>query len=193
MEKPTQEHLAAVKRLLRYVAGTINYGCHYTRQGGEAVLVGYFDSDMVGDADTHESTTGVLFFLGQNVISWRSQKQQVVALSSCEAEYIAAATAACQGVWLAKMLAELRKKEPKMFGLKVDNQFVVALIKNPVFHKRSKHIETRYHYICECVEAKKLKVEYVGTNGQLADILTKPLARNKFVEQRLKLGVVEVK
>jgi hypothetical protein len=91
------------------------------------------------------------------------------------------------------MLAELRKKEPKMFGLKVDNQFVVALIKNPVFHERSKHIETRYHYICECVEAKKLKVEYVGTNGQLADILTKPLARNKFVEQRLKLGVVEVK
>jgi hypothetical protein len=67
------------------------------------------------------------------------------------------------------------------------------LIKNLVFHERSKHIETRYHYIRECAEAKKLKVEYIGTNGKLADILTKPLARNKFIEQQLKLAVIEVK
>ncbi|CAO2146167.1 unnamed protein product [Urochloa humidicola] len=193
MEKPTSEHLAAVKRLLRYVAGTINYGCRYVRQGGEAALVGYSDSDMAGDLDTRKSTSGVLFFLGQNAVSWQSQKQRVVALSSCEAEYIAAATAACQGVWLAKMLGELRKEDARTFELRIDNQSAIALIKNPVFHERSKHIETRYHYIRECAEARKLKVEFIGTGGQLADILTKPLARNKFVEQRLKLGVVEVK
>jgi hypothetical protein len=193
MEKPTTEHLAAVKRVLRYVAGTINYGCMYTKQSGMLALVGYCDSDMAGDIGTRKSTSGVLFFLGQNAISWQSQKQRVVALSSCEAEYIAAATAACQGVWLSKMLGELRKEEAKTFGLKIDNQSAIALIKNLVFHERSKHIETRYHYILECAETKKLKVEYIGTNGQLADILTKPLARNKFIEQRLKLGVIEVK
>jgi hypothetical protein len=90
MEAPTTEHLAAVKRVLRYVAGTLQFGCYYQRKK-EAQLVGYSDSDLVGDIDTRKSTTGVIFFLGGNVITWQSQKQRVVALSSCEAEYIAAA------------------------------------------------------------------------------------------------------
>jgi len=115
-----------------------------------------------------------------------------VALSSCEAEYIAATTAACQGVWLAQLVGELRKESTKAFTLKIDSQSAIALIKNPVFHERSKHIDTRYHYIRECAEEGKVKIEGIGTEKQLADILTKPLARTKFVEQRLKLGVIEV-
>jgi hypothetical protein len=168
MEKPTIEHLAAVKRLLRYVAATINYGCLYTRQDGEVKLIGYCDSDMAGDVDTRKSTYGVLFLLGQNVISWQSQKQRVVALSSCEAEYIAATTATCQGVWLAQLIGELRNEETTSFALKIDNQSAIALVKNPVFHERSKHIDTRYHYIRECADAGKVKVESIGTERQLA-------------------------
>ncbi|XP_034593709.1 uncharacterized mitochondrial protein AtMg00810-like [Setaria viridis] len=100
MENPTTEHLGEVKRILRYISGTLSYGCQYQRKKEEASLVGYSDSDHAGGIDTWKSTSGVLFFLGNNIVTWQFQKQRVVALSSCEAEYIAAATAACQGVWL---------------------------------------------------------------------------------------------
>ncbi|WVZ81795.1 hypothetical protein U9M48_029136, partial [Paspalum notatum var. saurae] len=152
MEKPTTEHLTAVKRILRYVAGTVDFGCHYRRKEGEATLLGYSDSDHGADIDGRKSTSGVLFFLGENIITWQSQKQKVVALSSCEAEYIAAATASCQGVWLARLLAELRGREAGAVKLNIDNQSAIQLSKNPVFHDRSKHIDVKFHYIRECIE-----------------------------------------
>lgn len=193
MSAPTAEHQAAMKRVLRYVAGTINYGCCYKRRTGDVELVGYNDSDLASDIDTRKSTTGVFFFLGDNVITWQSQKQKVVALSSCEAEYIAATTAACQGVWLARLLAELRGEEADAITLNIDNQSTITLSKNPIFHDRSKHIDTRYHYIRECIEEGKVKVKYIGTNEQLADILTKPLGCVKFTELRSRIGVVNIK
>jgi hypothetical protein len=94
----------------------------------------------------------VAFFLGGNLVSWQSQKQKVVALSTCEAEYMAAAAAACQGVWLARLLADLRSEAVEGVELKVDNQSALVLMKNPVFHDRSKHIRMRYHFICQSVE-----------------------------------------
>ena len=126
-------------------------------------LVGYSDSDLAGDVDTCRSTTGVLFFLGGNLIIWQSQKQKVVALSSCEAEYIAATTAACQGIWLARLLAELKAKEAGATTLKIDNQSVIMLSKTPIFHDRSKHIDTKYHFIRDCIEEGRVKVEYIST------------------------------
>ena len=98
MEAPTEEHLAAVKRILRYIAGSVRLGCRYGRGTGAARLVGYSDSDLGGDVDSRKSTSGTLFFLGSSPVTWQSQKQQIVALSSCESEYVAAATAACQGI-----------------------------------------------------------------------------------------------
>jgi len=124
MEKPTTEHLAAVKRVLRYVAGTLDYDCHYTRKK-DARLVGFSDSDLAGDIDTRKSTTGVVFFLGNNIITWQSQKQKVVALSSCEAEYIAGTTAACQGVWLARLLGELKGKQEGAIKINIDNESAI--------------------------------------------------------------------
>ena len=148
MEAPTTEHLGVVKRVLRYIAGTLSYGCRYQRKKkGETSLIGYSDSDLAGCIDTRKSTTGVLFFLGNNIVTWQSQKQKVVALSSCEAEYIAATTAACQGIWLARLIAELKGEEAGVVKLKIDNQSAIALSKNPVFHNRSKHIDVRYHFI----------------------------------------------
>ncbi|WVZ61751.1 LOW QUALITY PROTEIN: hypothetical protein U9M48_011574 [Paspalum notatum var. saurae] len=96
MEEPRTDHMAAVKHLLRYVAGTINYGLWYSGGGGDTRLLGYSDSDLAGDVDDRKSTTGVIFYLGPNPVTWVSQKQRVVALSSCEAEFIAGAAAACQ-------------------------------------------------------------------------------------------------
>ena len=126
------------------------------------------------------------------MVTWASQKQKVVALSSCEAEYIAAALGTCQGVWLSRLIAELVGGEPLKFRLFVDNQSAIELAKNPVFHERSKHIDTRYHYIRDCIEKDMVEVKHVGTDEQVADILTKALGRMKFAEFRLKLGVVPV-
>ena len=103
-----QEHLAAVKRVLRYVAGMVHWGLHYHPGGGKDTaphLMGYSDSDLAGDVNDRKSTSGLIFFLAGGPIAWQSAKQKVVALSSCEAEYIAAAGAACEGVWLARLLA----------------------------------------------------------------------------------------
>jgi hypothetical protein len=191
MEKPTVEHLVAVKRILRYVAGTVHLGCHYQKEAKKADLLGYSDSDHGADVDGRRSTSGVLFFLGKSVITWQSQKQKVVALSSCEAEYIAAATASCQGVWLSRLLAEPRGKNADTITLKIDNQSAIQLSKNLVFHDRSKHIDVKYHYIRECVEEGRVDVEPVDTKFQLADILTKALGRDQFVQLRSKLDLVD--
>jgi hypothetical protein len=192
MEAPTSEHLAAVKHLLRYIAGTINLGCRYTGDGDEE-LIGFNDSDMAGDVDDRKSTSGTLFMLGGNPVTWQSQKQKVVALSSCEAEYVAASTAACQGVWLQRLLRDLVKKNYGTMTIFIDNKSAIQLCKNPVFHDRTKHIEVRFHYIRECVEAGKLDVDYISTNEQLGDIHTKPLGRTRFLELRAKIGMVIVK
>jgi len=107
MERPTVEHQQAVKRILRYVVGILDFGLHFTKAPGTARFVGYCDSDLANDIDTSKSTSGTLFFLGNCLVSWQSIKQKVVALSSCEAEYIATSTAATQALWLSRLLAEL--------------------------------------------------------------------------------------
>jgi hypothetical protein len=193
MEAPTTEHWAAVKHILRYIKGTTNFGVVYLKKKGKVKILGYSDSDMAGDVDDRKSTSGVAYFLGQSPVSWLSQKQKVVAQSSREAEYIAAATAACQGVWLRRLLGDLMNKEEERVVLNIDNKSAISLCKNPVHHDRSKHIDTKYHYIRECVEESKIEVNYVCTDDQLADILTKSLGRLKFLEMRGRIGVQAVK
>jgi hypothetical protein len=112
LEQPTDEHFQAVKKILRYIAGTLQYGLRYGRRTGMTRLVDYCDSDLAGDIDTRKSTTCTLFFLGKSLVSWQSVKQQVVALSSCEAEYIATTTTATQAIWMSRLLGELLGREP---------------------------------------------------------------------------------
>lgn len=190
MEEPHMDHLLAVKHILRYIAGTCDWGLFYPRKKGvQPSLEGYSDSDLAGDIDGRKSTTGVIFFLGDSPVSWQSAKQRVVAMSSCEAEYIAAATAACQAVWLARLLAEILNSEVSMPLLRVDNKSAISLIKNPVLNDRSRHIDTRFHLIREYAAQGKIEVKFIGTEEQLGDILTKSLCRVKFQDLCEKIGL----
>jgi hypothetical protein len=184
MERPTTEHLNAVKRVLHYIAGTLNFSCHYRRGWKELHLLGYNNADMGGDIDTRKSMTGIVFYVESSPLTWQSQKQKVAALSSYEVEYIIGMTAACQGICLARLLAELKHEPCTTFLLKMDIQSAIALSKNPVFYDRSKHIDVRFHFIHQCIRDGRMDIEHIRTEEKVAEILTKPLARERFCELR---------
>ena len=131
----------------------------------------------------------MLVFLGPALISWLSLKQKVVPLSTCEVEYVAAATAACQVVWLRRLLGELTGAEAHPPALMVDNQPAIAIAKNPVLHDRSKHIDVRLHFLRDCVDGGQIVIEFVETGRQLADALTKPLGRLRLTELKEMIGM----
>ncbi|KAK1419766.1 hypothetical protein QVD17_29081 [Tagetes erecta] len=191
MHEPKESHLNALKHILRYVKGTLNYGLKYSRDRDET-LIGYSDSSHSSNQSDGRCTTGMVFYLGDAIISWNSHKQKTVALSSCESEFMAATAAACQALWLRGLLSEITGVKEKVVLLKVDNRSAIALMKNPVFFGRSKHINTRYHFIRECIERVEVQVEHVSGEEQKADILTKALPRIKFEEMRSLLGMVNL-
>jgi hypothetical protein len=175
MQWPTTEHQQAVKRIIRYVAWTLDHNLYYPRCPGEAHLVGYSDNDHAGDIDTSKNRSGILFFFCKCLVSWQPVKQQVVALSSCETEYIAASTALTQSLWLVQLLDDLLDRDTRAVELRVDSKSALALTKNLIFHERSKHIRVRYHFIRGCLEEGSFKARYINTKDQLTDLLTKPL------------------
>nr|GEW86848.1 retrovirus-related Pol polyprotein from transposon TNT 1-94 [Tanacetum cinerariifolium] len=135
MEEPTTKHLKIAKRILRYIKGTIDYGMFYST-GEDFKLVGYSDSDWVGSKDDGRSTSGFLFFLGNNAFTWSSKKQSIITLSSCEAEYVAATSCVCHPIWLRSMLKELHMKQEDATEIYVENKSAIDLPKNPVYHDR---------------------------------------------------------
>jgi hypothetical protein len=186
------KHQQAVKRIIRYVAGTLGHGLYYPRCPREAHLIGYSDSDHAGDIDTSKSTSGIIFFFSKSLVSWQLVKQQVVTLSSCEAEYIVASTALTQTLWLVRLLGGLLGRDTGVVKLRVDSKSALALAKNSIFHERSKRIRVRYHFIRGYLEEGSFKACYINTKDQLVDLLTKPLRRIKFLELCSRIRMVQL-
>ncbi|CAM8948080.1 unnamed protein product [Rhodiola kirilowii] len=184
---PKESHLMLVKRIIRYVCGTADYGLWYTKDTN-ACLVGYCDADWAGNAEDRKSTSGGCFFLGNNLVSWFSKKQNSISLSTVEAEYIAAGSCCTQMLWMKQMLEEYGVKQGLM-TLYCDNMSAINISKNPVQHSRTKHIDIRHHYIRELVEKKILTLTHVLTEKQLADIFTKALDNLQFETLRSSLGL----
>lgn len=156
------------------------------------MLTGYSDSDMGGSIEDRKSTGGMVFYMNESLITWVSQKQRCVALSTCEAEFMAATAAACQAVWLRKLLGQLTGNYVGPVVLYIDNKSAIDLAKNPVFHRRSKHIDIRYHFVRECVERGEIVIKHVVTDSQRVDIMTKALNTVKFESMRKLLGVKDL-
>jgi len=177
---------------MRYVQGTTNFGILFPK--GEVDirpdLIGYSDSDWCGDKNDRKSTVGYIFFYEGAPVSWSSTKEPVVALSSCEVEYIAASEAACQAVWLDALMKELQLEKSCKVKLLVDNKSAINLAKHPTSHGRSKHIETKFHFLREQVSNEKLKNEHCKTEIQLANIFTKALKLERFTCLRDPIGIV---
>ncbi|KAD4888558.1 hypothetical protein E3N88_20631 [Mikania micrantha] len=190
MHNPSKVHQGAVRRILRYVAGTYKMGLWYGKDK-ELRLLGYTDSDWGGCIDDRKSVSANIFMMGDSAVSWSSRKQSSVALSSSEAEYISASAAACQCVWLRRILEDLGLFQSDPTVILCDNKSAINLSRNPVMHNRSKHIELKHHFIRELVIQEQVLLEFCGTNEQLADMLTKAISKEKFVYFRLQAGVRE--
>lgn len=191
MANPTEQHWLAAKRLLRYLKGTTGLGIFY-KKGGCKELIAYTYSDFAGDLDDRKSTSGYVFFLGFGAVSWSSKKQPVVSLSTTEAEYIVAASCACQCVWLRRILEKLGHVQEKCTTVLCDNSSTIKLSKNPVLHGRSKHIDIRFHFLRDLVKDGVVNLSHCITQEQVADIMTKPLKLEVFLKLHSMLGVCEV-
>lgn len=187
MEKPYEEHMLAEKRILRYVKGTTDYGIRYKR-GGEQKLLGFSDSDYAGDRDDRRSTSGYIFMLTGGAVSCASKKQSIVTLSTTEAEYVAAAYGACQGVWPRNILGEIGAPQTEGTVFYCDNSSTIKLSKNPVLHGRSKHIHVRYHFLRDLVNEGTIQLDYCPTQEQLADFMTKAVKLETFEKLRYRVG-----
>ena len=166
----------------------MEYGIWYSKETNFR-LCGFTDSDWAGSLDNRRSISANVFSLGSGVITWSSRLQATVALSTSEAEYVAAASAACQAIWLRRMLAELQHQQEGPTEIFCDNKAAIFMTKNPAFHSRTKHIELRHHFIRDLVAKEEIILKYCSTNKQMADILTKALSKEKFCHLRELLGV----
>lgn len=190
MNDPRQSQFATAKHILRYLKGTTNYDIFFPKKSGiiDGVLEAWCDLDLYGDKVDRKSTCGYLFKYMGAPISSCSKKQKVVAFSSCEAEYIASIETTCQCVWLETIFDELKLEHKRPVQLLVDNKFAISLSKN-LFHGRSKHIETKFHFLRDQVDKRRLKLIYCCTEDQATDVFIKALKLNRFEKLRDLLSV----
>lgn len=186
---PGQPHIQALKRILKYLRGTVNLCITYGGQHIDNRLTAYCDADYAGDVDDRKSRSGFILLLNGGPVSWGSRKQTCTACSTTESEYIAGHLASQETTWMRTLLADLGARQNIPTTLHSDNQSAIKLVKNPVYHKRTKHIDLKYHVIRECDQKGIISITYVCTADQIADILTKPLPRDKFERMRQMIGL----
>lgn len=190
LEKPTRNDWNKVKRILRYLKGTTSLAIQYKPKTMKLPeLEGFSDADYGGDTTTGRSTTGIVCRYAGGPVSWTSKRQTSVALSTTEAELVAASEGARELVWLTRIFEDLTKKK-SVPNLHVDNEAAVRLAHNPEFHKRTKHIRIRHFFVRELVSEGAIFVKRIGTRDQIADIMTKGLPKPTFVRMKSALALV---
>ncbi|PKU73341.1 Retrovirus-related Pol polyprotein from transposon TNT 1-94 [Dendrobium catenatum] len=187
MQAPTEQDFKALKRILRYLKGTLSFGLPITH--GSLDLRSYLDADWASDPTDRKSVSGFCTFLGPNLISWTVKKQVTVAKSSTEAEYRSLSAAASEVIWLRRLASELSIPQITPTTIHCDNTSAMAIAKNPVFHARTKHIEIDYHFIRQQLESGQITLEHISSQDQIADILTKPFSIARFLDLRSKLTI----
>lgn len=188
MHCASEIHFQAAKRILRYVKGTLDYGIRFV-QVKSFSLLGYSDSDWAGCVDDMRSTSGYCFTMGSGIFSWCSKKQEVIAQSTAEAEYIAAAAAVNQAIWIRKLMTDLHMIQTESTKIFVDNQAAISIANDPVFHGRTKHFKIKFFYLREVQKDGEVQLVYCRTEHQNADILTKTLPKARFEFMRKRLGI----
>nr|GEX95607.1 ribonuclease H-like domain, reverse transcriptase, RNA-dependent DNA polymerase [Tanacetum cinerariifolium] len=168
MQEPREQHMKAIKKVLRYIKGTKDYGITYMHNEGNKIH-GFSDSSYGVNTQEGKGTTGIIFYYGESPISWSTQKQATVALSSGESEFITATATATQALWLKRLLSKLTHSQEEKVIIKVDNKSAITLMKNLVFHGRSKHTDTKYHFIRECVEREDIQVKFEYMSEHIND------------------------
>ena len=189
LHSPTEDHFLAIKRILHYVKGTLQFSLTFRPSAALGTLVAYSDADWAGCHDTRHSTSGYSIYLGNNLVSWSAKKQPTVSRSSCEYEYRALALTAAELLWLMHLLHDLKVSLPRWPLLLCDNKSAIFLSSNLVSHKWAKHVELDYHFLRELVVAGKRRTQYVPFHLQVADIFTKSVPRPLFQFFQSKLHV----
>jgi hypothetical protein len=178
MHTPRHLHLAAVRHIIRYLRGSSSRGLFFPT-GSSLRLVAYSDADWARCPDTRLSVMGWCMFLGDSLISWKSNKQARVSKSSTESEYRAMSTACSEIVWLRWLLAELGFSQSDSTPLHADNTSAIQIAANPVYHERTKHIEVDCHSIREALDNRVISLPHVSTTLQIADVFTKAMTRQR--------------
>ncbi|XP_059067839.1 secreted RxLR effector protein 161-like [Cryptomeria japonica] len=186
---PKQSHLNVVKRIFKYIQGTIGYGLWYPKNN-DFTLMAFTDVDWASCLDEKKSTSGGAFFLDDYLVAWHSKKQDSVSLSTTEAEYIATTSCCTQLLWMAQTLSDMGINVAKPIPILCDNTSAINLSKNLVMHSCTKHIAIKFHFLREKVLANEVFVQYVPTQAYVAYIFTKPLSKEVFEQLRSRLGVV---
>lgn len=185
---PSEAHMTAVKRIMRYLKGTADLALIY-RKSEEEMVLAYSDADWAGDIDDRHSTTGNVCMMAKGAVSWLSKKQATVALSTAEADYVALSSVTQEVIWIRRLLSDIGVIFNAPTMIMEDNQGAIAIASNPVGHSRTKHIDIRYHFVREAILNKTVQLQYCPTEFMLADILTKPLSRECFEKLRCTLGL----
>jgi Reverse transcriptase (RNA-dependent DNA polymerase) len=191
MHNPSEDHMNAVIRIIRYLKGSPGKGIQF-RKNGRSDIMGYTDADWAGNIIDRKSTSGYFTFVGGNLVTWRSKKQESVALSSAEAELVAMVKGISELLWLKKLMEEIGFELNEEMVLLCDNKSAMDMCHNPIQHDRTKHIAINRHYIKDHIEKGNIRLLHVGTKEQLADILTKAVPGPAFNRALDKLGMTDI-
>ncbi|XP_078430676.1 secreted RxLR effector protein 161-like [Wolffia australiana] len=186
---PKESHLKAVKKIFRYIIGTTCLGLWYPR-GHDMSPMGYCHADFAGCKIERKSTSGACIFIGGSLVSWSSKKQNSIALSTAEAEYVSSGACVAQILWIKNQLEDYGIKTSKIPVL-CDNTSAINIAKNPIVHSRTKHIEVKHHFIRDHISKGDIELKFIETSRQIADIFTKSLSGERFNTLVRELGMIK--